>query len=489
MISRILYVCLLAVAIAGSGCDEATLRAREEHVLNRIGYGPDAWSRQRIRQLGIDAYVEEQLYPSRLDDSGLEGHLRAHYPVLGMSLASLRSSYDGSSSTRAKGTVRRQLAEAKLLRAIYSKRQLEQVLVDFWLNHFNVDARRELATWGIVPYERDVIRPHVLGRFEDMLRAVARHPAMLEYLDNAQSFREGFEKDRRVWGINENFARELLELHTVGPRANQTLGDIRNTALAFTGWTVADDLRGSDGRGFVFLADGHDRTAKRILDLSLPAGGGIGDGNAVISYLARHPSTATHIAQKLCRRFVAEQATGCELAASLRFLVSGGDLRQVMREILRSQDFRDPRYSRSKVKRPLHHVASIARAVGLTDDFAFANSWTKELANLGEELYCATPPSGWPDESRAWLGEGSLVRRWQHALLAAGGLRGVRPPKPLAVTDPEAMATAVIDRLLLGGARGATRSELVRHLLKVDRDVRLLEATTLVLSSPDFSHH
>jgi hypothetical protein len=488
MVSRILLSCLLLASLAGLGCDEAARRAREEHVLNRIGYGPDPWSRERIRTLGIDAYIEEQLYPERIDDSANESRVRGYYPLLGLSLAQLRARYDGGTPETSNKLPRRHLASAKLLRAVRSKRQLEQVLVDFWFNHFNVDARKEIAVWDIPPYERDAIRPYVLGRFEDMLRAVARAPSMLEYLDNAQNFREGFVRGRKSYGVNENFARELLEVHTVGPRAGQTLADIRGVALAFTGWTVADDLIGSGG-GFTFLADGHDRSAKRILGLSIPSGGGISDGNAVIRHLARHPDTAVHIATKLCRRFVAERATGCEVAAAARFLSSGGDLRAVMREILRSEAFHDPRYFRTKVKSPLHTVASTARALGLSDSARFATTGVREVANMGEDLFAIAPPIGRPDVSQAWLGESSFVRRFNLGFLGSAGAIGFRAPAPLARTDVVSVSDTVTDRLLLGGTGSVTRGELFRLLQRAPLSWRVSEATALLLSSPEFAHH
>jgi uncharacterized protein (DUF1800 family) len=487
MVSRASFVFLLMVSITGLGCEVSSPQAHQEHVLNRIGYGPDAWSRNRIEAIGVDAYVAEQLFPGQLDDSALEARLRSTYPALTMSLSQLRSYFNGSTAARGQNQVRQQLTKAKLLRAVHSKRQLEQVLVDFWFNHFNVDARREIATWAIVPFERDAIRPHVLGRFEDMLRAVVRHPAMLEYLDNAQNFRDGFVRSRETYGVNENFARELLELHTVGPGAGQTLTQIRDAALAFTGWTVPETIVGN--AGFVYLDAGHDRSAKRILGLSMPAGRGIEDGNALIRYLARHPDTAVQIARKLCRRFVAERATGCEVAAAARYLASGGDLRQTTREILRSEAFHDPRYFRGKVKSPLHAVASVARAVGVASDKTFAESAMSDVISMGEELYGAAQPNGWPDVSEAWLGEGALLWRLNLAYRAAAGQSGLRAPASLGTTQPGPLASRLLSRLLLGGAGPATEAELVRYLGTLNYVGRLREGTALVLSGPEFAHH
>jgi uncharacterized protein (DUF1800 family) len=488
MISRLLFVCLLIVSLGGLACEKRSLEAREEHVLNRIGYGPDAWSRQRIRQLGIKGYIEEQLYPSRLDDSALEARLRNYYPSLGMNLPQLVSRYDSSTAGRNRTQPRVDAARARILRAVHSKRQLEQVLVEFWYNHFNVDARREIAQWAVIPYERDVIRPRVLGRFEDLLRAVARHPAMLDYLDNAQNFRDGFVLGRDTWGINENFARELLELHTVG-NAGQDLDDIRATARAFTGWTIADDLLGLDGRGFQFLSAGHDTSEKHILTLSLRAGGGLSDGDTLIHYLANHPYTAVNIARKLCTRFVSEKESSCVTKAAVRFLSSGGNLREVMREILLSDEFLEARDFRGKVKRPLHAIASLARAVGVGDDRTFAHTAFAELSIMGEEPFGAGPPDGWPDDSSAWLGEGLLLRRFEMAYRATAGSWGFAPLRPISSTNPQTVLDTILQRVLPGGVSSAMRSELLRFLNGIPPAGRLQEGTALVLSGPDFAHH
>lgn len=484
---RALSVCLVLVLAIGSACErvavkQASLGPEAEHVLNRIGYGPDAWSRERITKIGVDRYIEEQLRPAGIDDSALEEKLQRLVPSIDMTLAGIMRVYRPPHNRQSEA--RRELARAKLLRAIYSKRQLEQVLVDFWLNHFNVDARREIAVWAIGPYERDAIRPHVLGRFEDMLRAVAKHPAMLEYLDNSSNFREGYVFDEVEYGINENFARELLELHTVGPDTGRKLRDIHDTARAFTGWTIA-----TPPYSFAFRLDGHDRGAKTILGLSLPAGGGVEDGEKLLRYLARHPDTAHRIAQKLCRRFVAEHETGCELVATARYLETNGDLRAVMREILFSAAFRDPRNFRTKAKRPLHWIASLARATGVADDRTFLEDALNELERMGEDLYGAGPPSGHPDVSSAWLGESSLLRKLTLASRVLRGGSGLRKPAALGTRDPFEVFRGVEARIVPSGVSAAVQREILAHLVRTAPAERLGEATALLLASPDFAHH
>jgi uncharacterized protein (DUF1800 family) len=196
-----------------------------------------------------------------------------------------------------------------------------------------------------------------------------------------------------------------------------------------------------------------------------------------------------HVATKLCRRFVAEQATGCEVAAAARFLATGGDLLEVMRTILRSEAFRDPRYYRTKAKRPLHAVASLARAVGVSNRSHFVPLAVIEIRNMGEDLYGAGPPIGWPDVSTAWRGEGPFVYRLNLAHIAASGEWGLRGPTSVGTTSPQQLATAVERRLLLGGAGAVTHRELVQMLNGLQAYARLAAATTLVLSAPDFANH
>jgi len=217
------------------------------HVLDRTGYGPDAWTRARVEALGVEGYILEQLAPEAIDDTALDAML-AGYPSLTMSFTELRDAYPANppEGVPGIGTVRRELQEAKVLRAVASRRQLEQVLTDFWFNHFNVAASSRRRKWDISPYERIAIRPHVLGRFRDLLLAVARSPAMGDFLDNRQN---------RVGELNENYSREFMELHTAGVDGGYTEQDVVEVARCFTGWR--EDYDAPDGFGF--RADWHDQ--------------------------------------------------------------------------------------------------------------------------------------------------------------------------------------------------------------------------------------
>lgn len=486
-------VSFLALPLLAPTCDMGDLRRRvEEHVLNRTGFGPDPWSRARIEELGPIAYIEEQLHPETLDDSELEASLLARFRTLGLEVGQIRTQYNEylTNPDRLIVIPRRELYRAKILRAVYSKRQLEQVLVDFWFNHFNVDALTKIARWATGPYERDAIRPYVLGSFRDMLRATAGHPAMLDYLDNARSFREGYARYALPLGLNENYAREILELHTVGVDFPYTLTDIQTVARAFTGWTIERDFLYRDD-GFVFLEEGHDTSAKQLLggQLEIPPGGGIEDGEAVIDFLATHPATAAFVSRKLCQRFVSEDPPESLVShVAGVFQVTQGDLRAVTRAVLTSQEFLAPAYHRSKLKRPLHYVASLARAVGVVDDEPFGNRAVGEMRRMGEAVYEAAPPTGHPDVSSAWGGQGPFLFRLNLAAAAVNGDSGFEPVTATA-TEPREVAEELARRLLLANVRPETLDRATAVAESLPSWAAAPQAAAVLLSSPEFMRH
>jgi uncharacterized protein (DUF1800 family) len=329
------------------------------------------------------------------------------------------------------------LQAEKLLRAVYSERQLEEVLVDFWFNHFNVDARKIEERPVTAAYEREVIRPHVLGRFRDLLGATAKSPAMLFYLDNWMSAAPAAAKTGPPRGLNENYGRELLELHTLGVDGGYTQRDVVEVARCFTGWTMNDP---HDGLGFAFKPAMHDRGEKRVLGHRIRPGRGVEDGELVLDIIARHPSTARFIASKLVRRFVADVPPPRLVDRAARtFRGTDGDLREVMRTILTSPELRDRGAWRAKVKSPFEYVVSVLRSTGadVRDPRPFVNT----IAALGEPLYQSQPPTGYPDSGRAWINTGTLVARLNFAnAVAANGLNA-------ASTDRE-RAEAALRRLL-----------------------------------------
>jgi uncharacterized protein (DUF1800 family) len=473
-------------------------RSLQEHILNRIGYGPDAWSRARIAEIGTQAYVEEQLRPETLDDSALEARIATLYPLTTWTLPQVRLTYNeyNADPLMGPGRPRQEMAAARMMRDVFSKKQLEQVLVDFWHNHFNVDARGETGRWGVVTYEREAIRPHVLGRFRDMLGAVAAHPSMLAYLDNDQNFIPGFIRGTTRFGSNENYARELLELHTVGVDAGYTLQDIQEIARAFTGWTINSYY---DNGSFNFFEDsfqyldaGHDHGAKSIMgSLYIPPGGGMSDGVAVLDFLAQHPATARFVSYKLVQRFVSETPPPALVdRAAARFLATDGDLREVMRTILLSPEFWSQAYRRQKLKRPQHFAASLSRAVGVADDAAWSwRIWT-EVGAMGEDLYFAAPPTGYPETSAFWRGEGAFLRRTNVALWASYAMYGFGPLVSSSfASSPTALVADLDGRMVHGGMAQTTLDRLADFGAQIPEWTRPPEVASALLVTPEFLVH
>ena len=379
--------------------------------------------------------------------------------------------------------VNQDLAAAKLLRAVYSNRQLEEVLTDFWYNHFNVFVDKGADRYLVTAYERDVIRPHVLGHFRDLLLATAQSPAMLFYLDNWQS--AGADprphRNRRQRGLNENYSRELMELHTLGVDAGYTQKDVTEVARCFTGWTIREPRRGG---GFEFNERMHDAGEKHVLGATIPAGGGMEDGLKVIDILAAHPSTAHFISKQLAIRFVADDPPEALVERmAKKFLATGGDLRQVMRTMIHSPEFWDADYFRAKIKSPLELVASAVRAVNGDLDYSFARQ--PLLNQLGEPLYRKQEPNGYSNRGADWLNGGSLMARMNFAIaLAENKVTGIQVDTSQFPAEPRAIARA----LLVTGASSETERSMLSVETKPGGDRRAtgVSMAGVALASPDF---
>jgi uncharacterized protein (DUF1800 family) len=326
--------------------------------------------------------------------------------------------------------VARDLSEAKVLRAVYSNRQLNEVLADFWYNHFNVYLEKGADRYLVTEYERDAIRPHVLGKFRDLLEATAKSPAMLFYLDNWQSVgpdaprpRNPANTKRARRGLNENYGRELLELHTLGVDGGYTQKDVTEVARCFTGWTINQPQRGGK---FVFNPRLHDNGAKVVLGVTIPAGGGESDGEKVLDIVAHHPATARFISRKLAQRFVADDPPVPLVDRMAEtFVKSDGDIREVLRTMLASREFWSEGAYRSKMKSPLEMVGSAVRAVNGDVDFAFP--LVNQVAQLGEPLYRKQEPTGYSNSSEEWANTAGLLARMNFALqLADNKVPGVK---------------------------------------------------------------
>jgi uncharacterized protein (DUF1800 family) len=385
-------------------------------------------------------------------------------------------------------------------------------MVDFWFNHFNVYAQKGAVRWMLPAYEREAIRPYALGRFRDLVLATARHPAMLFYLDNWLStradlvLRQGPNAGRRL-GLNENYARELMELHTLGVDGGYTQQDVVEVARCFTGWTID---RPQQGGGFIFRPQAHDRGAKRVLGQTIPAGGGVQDGERVIDILARHPSTARFIATKLARRLVSDDPPAALVdRAAATFQRTDGDIRAVLVTILTAPEFWSADAYRAKIKTPLEVVASAMRT--LDGRIAAAGpgapggglALAREVAKLGEPLYEAQPPTGYPDRAESWVNTGALLGRMNFALgLAHNRFPGAQVDLDAALgpvdrSRPDQVLDRMLAAILNGEAAPHTRAVLAAQLEspeitrttaydRVPKDTDVEKLTALVLGSPEF---
>ena len=504
-----------ALAVLAIGWSATASAAEQEvlHVLQRLTWGPRPGDVERVQTMGLTAWLERQLDPRVIDDSATERAL-ADLPTLTMSIAQLHHEYPPADAQNlaprpsAPSSPRRiveELQAARMLRAIHSERQLLEVMVDFWANHFNVFIGKGELRWYTTAWEREVLRPHALGRFPDLLRATARHPAMLFYLDNWLSARPGFTPvagpaaGRRM-GLNENYARELMELHTLGVDGGYTQRDVTEVARAFTGWTID---RPRAAATYLFRASMHDRGDKTVLGQRLQHGGER-DGEQVLDLLAGHPSTARFVATKLARRFVADDPPPAlveRLAAVYR--ATGGDTRAMLRSLIASAEFRAPATAGAKIKKPTELVASAARATGARVDARGALALARAAARIGEGFYEAAAPTGHPDRAEAWVSPGALLARMNFAVaLAEGRFPGVHPDLDGLVAGVDrAQPAAVLERLLAtllhGRASAATRQVLAAHLgepqitrLAADDrgapDTDVAKLAALVLGSPEF---
>ncbi len=537
------------------------------HVLNRIGFGPAPGDIDRVREMGLQTYIDQQLHPERITDTEMVTRL-AGFDTLGKSTREMAEDYylpaqmarrqrqrqqaaqdpsmtstpaqPGDATRRETMTpeqmaaVRKErealgeLTQAKVLRAVYSDRQLEEVMVDFWFNHFNVFAGKGQVRLHLSEYERDAIRPHVLGKFRDLLQATAESPAMLFYLDNWQSsapegattaadrtrdnlrnprptpIRPGAPGPRSVnrqgqinqprtladlppgaqnrrQGLNENYARELMELHTLGVDGGYTQKDVQEVARAFTGWTIANPRQGGS---FRYEPRMHDDGDKLVLGLKIKAGGGRSDGDQVLDLLAKHPSTARYIATKLARRFVADEPPNALVErAAKRFRDTDGDIRDVVKTIVTSPEFFAPAAYRAKVKTPFEFVVSAVRTTGT--DTINAQPLVQTVRSLGMPLYGCQPPTGYADKADAWVNTGALLNRMNFAVsLTAGredraGGRRLEGRAGSVTSAPGLTSDTLIASALAGDVSETTAATVAKA-------TTTSQGLALVLGSPEF---
>jgi uncharacterized protein (DUF1800 family) len=379
------------------------------------------------------------------------------------------------------------LAEGKLYRAVYGNRQLEEQLVDFWYNHFNVFLDKGADRFLVPTYEREAIRPHVLGHFRELLESTASSPAMLFYLDNWQSVAPNAARRpmgaRPQRGLNENYARELMELHTLGVDGGYTQKDIIEVARCFTGWTIRNPQQGGS---FQYNDRVHDKGEKIVLGVQIPAGGGQDDAEKVLDILARHPSTARFISKELAQRFVADDPPPALIESMAKtFLATDGDIREVMRTMLLSKEFLSAGAYHAKVKTPFEMIASALRATGAEVDYALPLA--QQIGQLGEPLYRKVEPTGYSSANAEWVSSASLLGRMNFAIsLAQNKVPGVKVDAKRFVEDPSREARQV----LFTDATPATKSAIVKALAdQKSKDPKAASPAMvagLVLGSPDF---
>lgn len=493
MMRHILLFLILAPA-SGWAQDLPSLSEKEKaiHVLDRLTFGPTPESLAAIREMGVVAFIEAQLQADLPEPVELASRLN-ELETLRMSPLELYQAFrppgrregqaekamdqaDTDEASRADAEDRQKrfrqarqaqrrilddLTEARLVRAIQSENQLKELMVDFWMNHFNVQARKGWNRFTINHFEYEVIRPAALGKFEDLLTEVARSPAMLFYLDNwlssapadrvrarvrekvramgdgswirkrdkkAPDFREraldflgGTPAVLQAKGLNENYARELLELHTLGVDSGYSQEDIIQVAKAFTGWTLTSPGLGIE---FKFQPLMHEAGDKLVLGQVIQQGGQ-SEGEAILQMLANHPATARFISYKLAVRFVADQPPeGLVDAAARTFEKTGGDIREVLRTLFTSPVFFSPEIYQAKTRKPFELVAATVRAAG--SQLTNARPLIMTMAEMGEILYNNPVPTGYSDFSEDWINTNSLLTRLNFALaVASEGFRGL----------------------------------------------------------------
>ena len=512
------------------------------HALNRLAYGPRPGDVQRVAADGVMRWIDRQLSPEEIDDHRLAERER-RFQILEHDRGDLAAIFaeaqrerrerklaadtmadkDGASPIAERGKrLAAEFAELAVVRAALSERQLDEIMVDFWTNHFNVYVAKGADRFLTPDYIEHTIRPRALGKFADLLVAVAESPAMLFYLDNWESvapgsvppaalrvrarpifgrrpglfgpMRDPAQQDsvrrraleRMPKGINENYARELLELHTLGVDGGYTQQDVIDVARIFTGWSIERPQQGGD---FEFHDWAHDRGEKQVLGARFPAGHGMDEGVRLLKMLAGLPATMHHVSWKLCQRFVSDDPPdGCVDEAVAAWRRSSGDVREVLRAIFHGSDFWAAENRRAKVKTPLEFVVSAARAVSAEPDTS--PRLAQVVARLGQPLYLHVAPDGYPEREAAWVNSGALLDRMNAAVaLAAGKLPGVTVvlDSIVAADNCDAVIDAV-DRRILGGMMSENTKEVLRRQMAGISDpiqARAL-AVGLAIGGPEF---
>ena len=496
--------------------------------LNRLTFGAKPGDILKVRAIGLDNWINQQLQPNKINDDAMSSFV-ARYSALDDDQSDLLRQYaeqqkerrevkrDRADTTKAMsaddiaatqklrqqaGTRRQvvtELQSSRVARAVASERQLQEVMTDFWENHFNIYAAKGAPEpYYLVDFDQNVIRPRALGKFRDLLEAVAQSPAMLFYLDNARSMADSTQptlnaqnglrrvrplgrgglgaimrrapqqiqppqQQRKRPGLNENYGRELLELHTLGVDGGYTQQDVINVARAFTGWTIKPPQQGG---GFIFRPQVHDAGEKLVLSHKLSAGRGMEDAEDVLDILARSPATAHYISFKLARRFVSDSPSKALVDhATQVYLSTDGDIREVLRSIITSPEFFSQQAFRTKVKSPFEVVVSAMRALNAAPDSTPRTA--QVIAYLGQPIFGHQAPNGWPETGESWMNTGAILNRINFGMAAAAGrlpgadIRALPGLDTIRGAPRDKQVDAVVTAILNGMVSPDTRAVLV----------------------------
>ena len=498
--------------------------------INRLTFGPRPGDVAKVRAMGLDNWIDLQLHPEKINDNALNDFISANYLALRQDQNDLLKQYavqererreikrDRADSTKGltaqdsammmeqrqlqngRRQVVTQLQSSRVARAVGSERQLQEVMTDFWENHFNIFLGKGAPEpYYLVDFDQNVIRPNALGKFRDLLEAVAKSPAMLFYLDNARSMADSTQptlagrgtrdagrvalrrgrfggilgmpmaipqpqqQQRQRQGLNENYGRELLELHTLGVDGGYTQADVINVARALTGWTIRPPAQGG---GFIFRPQVHDAGPKVVLGHKLAAGRGIEDGEDVLDIVSKSPATAHFIAFKLARRFVSDTPSKALVDhAAQVFLKTDGDIRETLRAIITSPEFFSQQAFHTKVKTPFEVVVSAARAMNAQPDATPRSA--QIIAYLGQPIFGHQAPNGWPETGDAWMNTGAILNRINFGMAAAAGrlpgvdVRSQPGLDSLTGAAREKQVDAVVSMVLNGMVSPDTRAVLM----------------------------
>jgi uncharacterized protein (DUF1800 family) len=487
-----LWVGLINPAYPAASTDPKIL-----HLLNRLSFGPRPGDVAKVQKMGAENYIQEQLSPASIKESPSLIAKIASFETLQKSPVELLREYNFRRPRNQKPTpeeikaarersrlILQEALKARLLRATESSQQLQEVMVDFWYNHFNVFANKGLDRILVGSYEEQAIRPYVLGNFRQLLGATAHHPAMLFYLDNWQNTAPNSSGSRgRFKGLNENYARELMELHTLGVDGGYTQQDVIALARILTGWGMPrPNTPTSDNSGFYFDSNRHDFGEKVFLGQTIK-GSGVDEGEKALDILVRSPATAHHISYKLAEYFVADQPPKALVdRLAKRFQATDGDIKAVLTDLFASPEFNDPKYYNAKFKTPYQYVISSLRATG-TEVNNF-NPITGLLIQMGMPLYGCQTPNGYSNTQETWLNPDAMTRRLSFATAIASGRLNLQQMPNEKSSNNRNLATP-LNATALATTLGDRFSEQTQKAI-ASSPIPLRAA--LILGSPEFMH-